>query len=119
MYSLGSTSSPPPRRARTSALPCPTPRDCTYSTSPPAVTRVQRLGQPGSAEVPVGTDLARNGPQVVVEVIDRRAAPEPVAVVDAVDDEPRLEHERVRDHRVVLGVGVLLEVELLLDDAPR
>jgi hypothetical protein len=32
-----------------------------------------------------------------------------------VDDQPRLEHERVRDHRVVLGVGVLLDVEVLLD----
>ena len=31
-------------------------------------------------------------------------------------DEPRLEHERVRDHRVVLRVGVLLDVEVLLDD---
>ena len=29
---------------------------------------------------------------------------------------PGLEHERVRDHRVVLGVGVLLDVEVLLDD---
>ena len=50
---------------------------------------------------------------------DRGAPPEPVAVVDAVDDEPGLEHERVRDHRVVLGVGVLLDVEVPLDDAPR
>ena len=32
-------------------------------------------------------------------------------------DEPRLEHERVRDHRVVLGVGVLLDVEVPLDRA--
>jgi hypothetical protein len=36
-----------------------------------------------------------------------------------VDDEPRLEHERVRDHRVVLRVGVLLDVEVLLDRALR
>jgi hypothetical protein len=34
------------------------------------------------------------------------------------DDQPRLEHERVGDHRVVLGVGVLLDVEVLLDDPP-
>ena len=27
----------------------------------------------------------------------------------------RLEHERVRDHRIVLGVGVLLDVEVLLN----
>ena len=57
--------------------------------------------------------------QVAPEVVERRPPPEPVAVVDRVDDEPRLEHERVRDHRVVVGVGVLLDVEVLLDDAPR
>ena len=34
-------------------------------------------------------------------------------------DEPGLEHERVRDHRVVVGVGVLLDVEVLLDDRAR
>jgi hypothetical protein len=34
-----------------------------------------------------------------------------------VDDQPRLEHQRVRDHGVVLGVGVLLNVEVLLDGA--
>jgi len=28
------------------------------------------------------------------------------------DDEPGLEHECMRDHRVVLGVGVLLDVEV-------
>ena len=31
---------------------------------------------------------------------------------------PGLEHERVRDHRVVMGVGVLLDVEVLLHLAP-
>jgi hypothetical protein len=35
-----------------------------------------------------------------------------------VDDQPRLEHEGVRDHRVVLGVGVLGDVEVLLDRPP-
>jgi hypothetical protein len=32
---------------------------------------------------------------------------------------PGFEHERMRDHRVVIGVGVLLDVQVLLDDAPR
>src|SRR5215218_3890301 len=83
------------------------------------VARVPGVAQPGGAEVPVGADLARDSPQVVPEVDDRGAAPEPVAVVDLVDHEPGLEHERVRDHRVVIGVGVLLDVEVALDDAPR
>src|SRR5438445_2451231 len=34
---------------------------------------------------------------VMPEINDRRSAPEPVAVVDAVDHEPRPEHQRVRD----------------------
>src|SRR5215203_4647887 len=83
------------------------------------VARVPGVAQPGGAEVPVGADLARDSPQVVPEVDDRGAPPEPVAVVDLVDDEPGLEHERVRNHRVVVRVGVLLDVEVLLDDALR
>jgi len=34
---------------------------------------------------------------------------------DALNHEARLEHERMRDHRIVLGVGVLLDVEILLN----
>ena len=83
------------------------------------VARVPGLAESRGAQVPVGADLARHGAQVVPEVDDRRAAPEPVAVVDAVDHEARLEHERVRDHRVVLGVGVLLNVEVLLNRSVR
>ena len=52
------------------------------------------------------------------QVVERGPPPEPVAVVDAVDDQSRFEHERVRDHRVVLGVGVLLDAEVLLDYPP-
>ena len=40
VYSLASTSSPRPSRARTSALPCRTPRDWTHSTWPPSVCNV-------------------------------------------------------------------------------
>src|SRR6478736_6582636 len=81
------------------------------------VARVPRLAQPRGAEIPVGTDLARGGAEVAPEVVDGRAAPEPVPVVDAVDHEARLQHEGVRDHRVVRGVRVLLDVEVLLDHA--
>src|SRR5829696_9972368 len=83
------------------------------------VARVPGLAEPAHAEVPVGADLGADRAQVAPEVDERGAAPEPVAVVDAVDHKPRLEHERVRDHRVVVGVGVLLDVEVLLDDALR
>src|SRR3954454_12976015 len=75
------------------------------------VARVPGVAQLGGAEVPVGADLARDGLQVVTEVDPGGTDPEPVAVVDAVDDEPRFDHERVRDHRVVVRVGVLLDIE--------
>src|SRR5262252_369026 len=74
------------------------------------------LAEPGRAQVPVRADLGRGRPQVVPQVVEGRAAPEPVAVVDAVDDQSGLEHQGVRDHRVVLGVGVLGDVQVLLDD---
>jgi hypothetical protein len=66
-------------------------------------------------QVPVRADFAGYLAKIAAQVLERRPAPEPVAVVDAVDDQPRLEYERVRDHRVVVGVGVFLDVEVLLD----
>src|SRR3954447_20883560 len=79
------------------------------------ITSVPCLAETRSAQIPVRADLARCRTQVTPQVVDRRATPEPVAVVDAVDDEPRLEHQRVRNHRVVLDVGVLLDIQVLLD----
>src|SRR5271154_4305441 len=79
------------------------------------VARVPSLAESRSLQVPVGADLARHGPQVVPEVDDRRAAPEPIAVIDAVDDESRLEHECMRNHRIMLRVGILRDVEVLLN----
>src|SRR5215216_6090855 len=66
------------------------------------VLAVPCFPQPGRAQVPIRTDLARHGSQVLMEILDRRPAPKPIAVVEAVNDESRLEHERVRNHRVVL-----------------
>jgi hypothetical protein len=59
------------------------------------VARVPSLAQPRRPEVPVGAGIAHDSSQVVPEVDGRGAPPEPVGVVDAVADEPRLEHERV------------------------
>ena len=79
------------------------------------VARVPGLAQSRGAQIPVGTNLACHGPQVVPEVDDRGPAPKPIAVVDAVDNKPRLEYECVRNHRIVLWVGVLLNVKILLN----
>src|SRR5215472_5175139 len=78
------------------------------------VARRPRLAQAGSGQLPVRADLPGHLAQVAAQVLDRGPAPEPVAVVHAVDDQARLEHQRVRDHRVVVRVGVLLDVEVLL-----
>ena len=66
-----------------------------------------------------GRIFARHRSQVVPEVNDRGPAPEPVAVIDAVDNETRLEHECVWNHWIVLGVGVLRDVEVLLNRSFR
>ena len=90
---------------------------------PPVETReiacIPCLAEARDAQIPVRGDFARNGAQIVPKIDDRRTAPEPVAVIDAADHEARLEHERVRDHRIVLGVGVLLDVEILLNCSLR
>src|SRR4029079_8989879 len=81
------------------------------------VARVPGLAEPRFAEVPVRADLLTDRPEVLPEVDDGGPSPEPVTVVDAVDDQSGLQHDRVRNHWIVLGVRVLLDVEVLLDDA--
>jgi len=79
------------------------------------VARVPCLAESRRAQVPVGTDFTRHNAQIMPKVCDRRPAPKPVAVVDAVDHQAWLEHQRVRNHRIVFGVGILLDVEVLLN----
>src|SRR5271156_91724 len=79
------------------------------------VTRIPCLAESRNTQIPVWADFAGHHAQIVPKIDDRRTAPEPVAVIDAVNHEARLEYECVRDHRIVLGVGVLLDVEILLN----
>src|SRR5580658_5337703 len=74
------------------------------------VTRIPRLTEPRRTQIPVRPDFARRYAQIAPKIGDGRTAPEPVAVIEAVDHQARLEHERIRDHRIVLGVSVLLNV---------
>src|SRR3954454_14346880 len=78
------------------------------------VIRVPFLAKSGGAQVPVGTDFTRYDAQIVPKIDDRRTAPKPVAVIDAVDHETRTDHERMRDHWIVFWVGVFLDIEVLL-----
>src|SRR5277367_1431048 len=79
------------------------------------VTRIPCLAESRSTQIPVGADFAGHGAQIVPKIDDRWTPPEPVTVIDAVNHQARLEHERMRDHRIMLGVGVLLDVEILLN----
>src|SRR5579884_1882083 len=83
------------------------------------VTRIPCLAEPRGAQIPVWADFTRHGAQIMPKINHRWTTPKPVAVIDAVDDEARIEHERMRDHRIVLGVGVLLDVEILLNRSVR
>ena len=75
--------------------------------------------QLGCGDVPVGPAFLENGTQVLAQLFDRRTAEEPVAHVDLVNDQPRLEHDHVRDHRIVHRIGVFSDVEVLLDHTAR
>src|SRR3954454_6643506 len=74
--------------------------------------------QLGCADVPVGSAFLEDGTQVLAEVVQCRAAEEPVAHVYFIDDQTRLEHERVRDHGIVSRISVFSDIEVLLDHTP-
>src|ERR1700722_18569140 len=83
------------------------------------VARVPRLAESGSLQIPIRPNLARHCAKVVPQIDDRWPAPEPIAVIDAVNDQPRLQHQRMRDHRVVFGVGIFRDIELFLNRSFR
>src|SRR4051812_13625294 len=59
-----------------------------------------------AADLPIWTAAPQYFAQVEAQLLDRGPAEEPVAVVDLVDTQTRFEHQRVRDHRIVIRVGV-------------
>src|ERR1700730_5834982 len=70
-------------------------------------------------DVPVRPAFLGNGTQILAEVFHRRPPEEPIAYVYLVYDKAELEDDHVRDHWIVLGIGVLRDVEILLQDASR
>src|SRR5438034_1063880 len=73
----------------------------------------------GPADVPGRTAFPQHSTQVLPKLFDRRSAKKPVAVINLEYDETRLEDDDMRDHRIVLGVRVLGDVEVLLNLASR
>ncbi len=61
----------------------------------------------------------QDGAQVLPKLFDGRSAKKPVAVVDFEYNETRFEDDDMRDHRIVLGVRVLGDIEILLNLPPR
>ena len=61
--------------------------------------------------VEVDLGATEDVPEVLPELVDGRAPPQPVPDVDLVDDEAGCEHDGVRHGRVVVRVGVLAEVQ--------
>ena len=73
----------------------------------------------GPSDVPIRSTFLRHVTQVLSKLFDGRPTKKPVASVDLEYDESRLEDDDMRDHRIVLGVRVLGDVEILLNLSPR
>jgi hypothetical protein len=77
-----------------------------------------RSSELGRCDIPIRPAFLRNRTQILPEIFRRGAAKEPVTHVDFVDDETQFEQNRVRDHRVVIRIGLLRDIEVLLHNAP-
>src|ERR1700730_14709906 len=73
----------------------------------------------GLSNVPVRTALPQHSTQVLSKLFDGRSAKKPVAVIDLEYNQIWFEEDDIRDHRIVLGVRVLGNVEVLLNLACR
>ena len=68
-------------------------------------------------DVPIRPALLCDGTQVLAELFNRRTAEEPLAVVDLINDEARLENNDVRNHRIAIWIGVFGNIDVLLNDS--
>ena len=73
----------------------------------------------GPSDIPIRSTFLRHVAQVLPKLFDGRPTKKPVASVDLEYDESRLEDDDMRDHRIVLGVRVLGDVEILPNLSPR
>src|SRR5579872_5281908 len=77
------------------------------------------FAQRGLRDIPIGARLARHLAQIMPEVICTGTAPEPVAVIDAVDEQTGFQDKGMRDHGIMMRVGIFLDLQILLHFAPR
>src|SRR6266478_607114 len=72
-----------------------------------------------AGDVPVRTALPQHSTQVLPKLFDGRSPKKPVAVIDLEYDETWFQDDDMGDHRIVLGIRVLGNVEVLLNLASR
>src|SRR5262249_33423553 len=73
----------------------------------------------GGGDVPIRSALLEHRAQVLTQFFHGRPPEEPVAHIDLVNHQAWLEDDRVWNHWIVIGIGVLGNIEILLNDAPR
>ena len=73
----------------------------------------------GRCDVPIRPTFLGYGAEVLTELLQGRPTEKPVAIVDLINDKAGLEDNRMRDHRIVEGIGILGDIEILLHDTPR
>ena len=70
----------------------------------------------GRCDVPVRPAFLGDSSQVLAEIFHSGSAPEPVAVIDLVNDKAGLEDNHVRDHGIIDWIRVFGYIEVLLDN---
>src|SRR6266403_5221 len=73
----------------------------------------------GLSNIPVRTAFLQHSTQVLPKLFNGRSAKKPVAVVDFEYNEIRFEDDDMGDHRIVLGIRILGDVEILLNLSTR
>src|SRR4029077_856432 len=71
------------------------------------------------SDVPIRTTFPQHSTQVLPKLFDGRSAKKQVAVIDLEYNKTWFADDEIRDHRIVLGVRVLSNVEVLLNLACR
>src|SRR6266403_242884 len=84
-----------------------------------AFTLLPSRFQFGPGDVPVRTALPQQSTQVLPKLFEGRSAKKPVTVVDLEYNQRWFEDDDIRDHRIVLGVRIFGDVEVLLNLACR
>src|ERR1700676_2172024 len=72
----------------------------------------------GPSDIPIRTAFLQHSTQVLPKLFDGRSTKEPVSVVDLEYDETRFEDNDMGDHRIVVRVRILGDVEILLNLSP-